>query len=106
MSRDTLSSIVYVAATVLVGVMFILDGVAFLVNRHFTLPGASIATGVLFIIAGGFVCSLLLAPVGGVVAMPAFIIGGIVLVNAPIPVMYSAQADYASPAGERPPFPP
>ena len=105
-SRDTLSSIAYIGATVLVGVMFILDGVAFLVNRHFSLPGASIATGVLFIIAGGFVCSLLLAPVGGVVAMPAFIIGGIVLLNAPIPVLYSPQPEYPSPAGARPPFPP
>lgn len=104
--RDSLSAIVYLAGYVLLGVMFILDGVTFLVNRHFVLPGASIATGVLFIIAGGFVCSILFASVGDIVAMPAFIIGGIVLVNAPIPVLYSPQPDYPPPPGARPPFPP
>src|SRR5256885_3720541 len=33
--RDFLTVIVYVAAFILLGVMFILDGVAFLMNRHF-----------------------------------------------------------------------
>src|SRR2546428_5697786 len=37
-SRDFLSAIVGIASIVLLGVMFILDGVAFLVNRHFALP--------------------------------------------------------------------
>src|SRR5712664_2251610 len=46
--RDFSSLIVYLASWVLRGVMFILDGAAFIVNRHFVLPGASIAAGVLF----------------------------------------------------------
>jgi hypothetical protein len=95
----------YFAAWVLLGVMFILDGAAFIVNRHFVLPGASIAAGVLFIIAGGLICSILLASAGAIVAMAALIIGGIVLASAPIPVMYAPPPEYA-PAGARPPFTP
>ncbi|TLZ64708.1 MAG: hypothetical protein E6K13_01575 [Methanobacteriota archaeon] len=90
---------------VLIGVMFILDGVAYIVNRHFVQPGMSLAAGVLFIIAGGFICSILLGLVGGILAMPAFIIGGIALVGAPIPILYAPSPDYA-PVGTRPPMPP
>ena len=90
---------------VLIGVMFILDGVAYIVNRHFVHPGMSLAAGVLFIIAGGFICSILLGLVGGILAMPAFIIGGIALVGAPIPILYAPSPDY-SPVGTRPPMPP
>ena len=90
---------------VILGVMFILDGVAFIVVRHYTNPGAAIAAGVLYIIAGGFVCSVVFAIVGGLILMPALIIGGIVLVNAPIPMLYAPQAGYG-PTDPRPPFPP
>ncbi len=98
---------VYIAAAgfVTIGVMFILDGAAFIVIRNYTNPGASIAAGVLHIIAGGFVCSLLFAVVGGILAMPALIIGGIVLVSAPVPVLYAPRAAYG-PAEPQPPFPP
>jgi hypothetical protein len=85
--------------------MFILDGAAFIVNRHFVLPGASIAAGVLFIIAGGLICSILLASAGAIVAMPALIIGGIVLTSAPIPMMYAPPPEYAPP-GAPPPLTP
>ncbi|HTD81278.1 MAG TPA: hypothetical protein VK723_03905, partial [Thermoplasmata archaeon] len=97
--------LVYLAAWVLLGVMFILDGATFIVNRHFVQPGAAIAAGVLFIIAGGFFCSIILASAGAVVAMPALIIGGIVLASAPIPMMYAPPPDYAQP-GAPPPFTP
>jgi hypothetical protein len=102
---DSVLVFLFVAAWVLLGVMFILDGAAFIVNRHFVLPGASIAAGVLFIIAGGLICSIVLASEGAIVAMPALIIGGIVLASAPIPVMYAQPPQYA-PAGAQPPFTP
>ncbi len=87
------------------GVMFILDGCAFILARHYMNPGASISAGVLFIVAGGFVCSLLFAFFGGLLAMPALIIGGIVLVTAPIPVTYAPPADYGSAHATLPPPP-
>lgn len=103
--RDFSLLIVYLAGWVLLGVMFIMDGATFIVNRHFAMPGASIAAGVLFIIAGGFFCSILLASAGAIIAMPALIIGGIVLAGAPIPMMYAPPPEYAQ-QGRPPPFTP
>jgi len=79
--------ILVIVSYVMLGVMFILEGVAFLVVRRFTsLPGAAIAAGVLFIIGGSFVTSILLAFYGGFfVLAPALIIGGVVLVKSPVP---------------------
>lgn len=79
--------ILVLVSYVMLGVMFILEGVAFLVVRRFTsLPGAAIAAGVLFIIGGSFVTSILLAFYGGFfVLAPALIIGGVVLVKSPVP---------------------
>ena len=103
-SRSPALVLIIFPSIVILGVMFILDGVAFIVVRHYTNPGAAIAAGVLYIIAGGFVCSVLFAIIGGLVLMPALIIGGIVLVNAPIPILYAPQAGYG-PTDPRPPFP-
>ena len=83
---------------VVIGVMFILDGIAYIANRHFVLPGVSMATGVLSIVAGGFLCSVELGFMGGLIAMPALIVGGIVLASTPIPVSYAPHPD-TGPAG-------
>ena len=76
-----------IASVVMLGVMFILDGVAFLVARRFTpIPGAGIAAGVLFIVGGSLVTSIIMATFGGFfVLVPAFIIGGVILLRAPLP---------------------
>jgi hypothetical protein len=79
--------ILIIVSLVLLGVAFILDGVAFIVARRFTgLQGGAVAAGVLFIVGGSFVTSILLALFGGFfVLAPAFILGGIVLLRAPVP---------------------
>jgi hypothetical protein len=79
--------VLLIASFVLLGVAFILDGVAFIVARRFTgLQGGAVAAGVLFIVGGSFVVSILLALFGGFfVLAPAFILGGLVLLRAPVP---------------------
>jgi len=102
-----LIAILVVVSDILLGVMFILEGCTYIVNRYFLLPGGSIAAGVLFTIAGGFLCSIILGFIGAILSMPALIIGGILLVKAPIPVPYPPPRyaqETAPPTG--PPLPP
>ena len=101
-SRDRFLVFIIFPSVIALGVMFILDGTAFIVTRHYTNPGASIAAGVLYIIAGAFVCSILFSLVGGLVLMPALIIGGIVLVSAQIPVPYVPPMTYGQPEPQPP----
>jgi len=81
------STALTLASIVMIGVMFIVDGVAFLATRRFTpIPGAGIAAGVLFIVGGSLVTSIVMATFGGFfVLVPAFIIGGVILLRAPLP---------------------
>ena len=76
-------------AYAMMGALFIVQGTAFIVNRHFLgSGGAPVATGVLLIIAGSFLASFLLAVFGGFfVLAPAMIVGGIVLARARLPLM-------------------
>ena len=87
---------------VALGVLFIVDGVTYIVVRHSMINlGTSIAAGVLFIVSGAFVCSLFLSFVGGIIAVPAFILGGIILLRSPMPGALPFPAPYAIPG---PPF--
>lgn len=72
-------------ADALLGLVFMLGGWTFIANRHYLLRGLAIAAGILFIIAGALVGTIILAPAGVLVAMPAFLLGGIVLLSAAIP---------------------
>ncbi len=98
-------SIVFLASAILSGVLLIVEGCAYIVNRVFLIPGASIAAGVLFIIAGGFACSVLLDFVGRLFSIPALIIGGILLTRAPIPIVYAVPG-MVEPMTPQPPGPP
>lgn len=99
------TSIVFLPVPILFGVLLIVEGCAYIVNRDFLLSGTAIAAGVLFIIAGGFVCSVLLDFVGSVLSIPALIIGGILLTKAPIPVVYAVPG-MPEPVPVAPPGPP
>jgi len=94
---------------VLLGILFILEGAAYTVTWRFTwMWGSAIAAGVLFIVSGSFITSVLLAVFGGFfMLVPALIIGGIVLLMAPpprAPVAYQMAGAYgAGPPPSRPP---
>jgi len=89
------------AAYAMLGAMFIVHGSAFIVNRFFLgNPGAAVASGVLFIIAGSFIASFLLAVYGGFfVLAPALIVGGVVLARAPLPSFPPGGHPWAPAAG-------
>ena len=78
--------VVILAGLILLGVMFILEGAAYIVVRLFVgSQGASIAAGILFVLAGAFICTLYFGFIGDILAVPATIIAGIVLLKAPLP---------------------
>ena len=102
--RDPLYTVIGGVSYVAVGLMFILEGAAYLLNRPFLPPAASVAAGALFILSGGFFCSVVLTVIGGLAAVPALIVGGIVLLAAPIPVPYAPPPEYGT-MGQPPPPP-
>lgn len=94
------------AAYAMLGAMFIVCGSAFIVNRFFLgNPGAAVASGILFIIAGSLLASFVMALYGGFfVLAPALIVGGVVLVRAPLPHVLAGRPPAATPPGG--PLPP
>ncbi|OGS50309.1 MAG: hypothetical protein A3K65_07970 [Euryarchaeota archaeon RBG_16_68_12] len=76
-----LAAILVIVSLILLGVMFIADGAAFLFSRRFArVPGESFAAGVLCIIGGILVASVLLALLGGFfIAGSVLILGSVVL---------------------------
>lgn len=91
---------------ILVGVMFILEGAAYIVAGRG--GGTAIAAGVLFIVGGSFITSFVIAPFAGFFLLePALIVGGIFLLMAPVPsvaAMEGRPPEYL--AGPRPAAPP
>ncbi len=86
-----LAILVSLIGLVLVGILFILEGVSFMRARHFTHTGeVNLAAGIMLVIAGSFFCSLFLAHFGGYFLLAtSAIIGGIVFAMSPIPVPVS-----------------
>lgn len=79
--------VLFIAAFVTLGALFILQGVAFILVRRFVgSAGLSLATGILFIIAGSFIAVILGIVLGGffLLVVP-MIMGGITLLLAPVP---------------------
>ncbi len=72
---------------VLLGVLFILEGVSFLLIRRFTgMQNPALAGGIISIVGGSLIVSILMAFLGGFfVAAVALILEGFVLVKAPLP---------------------
>lgn len=81
------AAISVIVGTILLGVMSIVDGFAFLSARRFVgASGNAFGAGVMFIIGGSFLASVLLVLVGGFFVLAcALILGGVVLVQAPMP---------------------
>ena len=77
-------AVFYVAGWVALGVLFILQGVAFLVDRAaLGMSGLGVAAGVLFIVGGSFVATVIFAPFGGLfILIPAFVLGGLIMLQA------------------------
>jgi len=82
------------ASWVALGVLFILEGVSYLSTRYFMgNPALSTSVGVLFIVGGSFISTVFLAIYGGFFVMvPAFILGGILHLGAPLPPAQLPQA--------------
>jgi len=82
-----LGLVLIIISWIALGVLFILEGVAYIVTRGFMgIPGASVAVGVLLIVGGSMISSVILAIFGGFfVLVPGFILGGILLLRAPLP---------------------
>lgn len=79
--------ILFIVAFVVLGALFILQGVAFILVRHFVRsPGLSLATGILFIITGSLIGLVLGAIFGGFfLLVVSTIMGGITLLLASVP---------------------
>ncbi len=76
----------YIVGSALIGVLFILWGCALIVVRKYTgKAGLPIASGIIFIIAGSFWCSIFLYPVGSILLIPAGILWMISLATSRIP---------------------
>jgi hypothetical protein len=76
--------IMYYLGNALAGVMFILWGCTYLTTRaHLGNEGLAIAAGVLYIITGGFWCSMVLQLVGDIMLIPSGILAIILLLTAP-----------------------
>ncbi len=100
-TQGTLGGLLFFVGILAVGVLFILEGVAFIVSRHFTaMRGLSVAVGILFIVAGSLMETFFLAFVGFFLLIPAFILGGIVMVRAHVPML---SALGVPPPAEAPP---
>ncbi len=70
----------------LMGVMVILWGCSMLVNRiQMGNQGLAIAAGVLFIITGGFICSIVLEWIGLILVIPSGILGIILFATVKVP---------------------
>ena len=89
--------ILYFVAFIFLGVTFILEGVSYIVSRnHLGTAGGAVGAGVVSIIGGAFLCSVVLAVYGGLfVVTAASIVGGIVFALARVPFV----------AASRPPWP-
>ena len=75
-------AVLYWLGLLLFGTMLVIWGVASIVIRKSTsMPGLSLATGIVLIIAGGFVASLLLAFVGFVLLLASQIMNAIVFLK-------------------------
>ena len=96
-------TILIVVSWILIGVLFVLEGVAYILTRHFMgNPGSSLATGIIPIVGGSLISSVFLAIYGGFfVIVPGLIIGGILLLRAPLPPVQPPL-----PPVQPPPFPP
>ena len=82
-------SILLFLGLIFLGVLFILEGVSYLVSRHHLgNVGGAVGAGVVSIIGGAFLCSVVLAVYAGMfVVAAATIIGGIVFAQAKVPVL-------------------
>ncbi len=103
-------SIWSLAGFALFGTMFILEGASWIGVRAFTgSPDGAGAVGILFIISGALFCTFLLSILGAILAIPAFLVGGIVLFRAPpprwLPAPWYPYAPYPLPVPPPPPFP-
>ncbi len=104
--------VLFVASLVALGIMFILQGIAFILVRHFMRSaGLSLATGILFIIVGSLIALVFTAIFGGFFALVApMVMGGITLALArvpPWPAPYAPEAAAPAPApGPPQPAPP
>lgn len=79
------TSLGFVAASTL-SMVLVIDGVAYVDDRHTLLQPLCTATAALLLVSGLLVGAVFLAPVRGIIAVPAFALGGIVLLTAPMPV--------------------
>ena len=81
---DLSYTVFYTVGWIALGVLFILEGVTFLFDR--VAPGMSVlgvAAGVLFIVGGCFVATVIYAPfVGFFILVPAFLLGGLIMLQA------------------------
>jgi drug/metabolite transporter (DMT)-like permease len=86
-----LALLISIVSLILIGILFIIEGVSFMTARHFTHTGeVNLASGIMLVIAGSFFCSFFLAYYGGYILLAvSAIIGGIVFVKSPIPVLMS-----------------
>jgi hypothetical protein len=86
-----LALLISIVGLILLGVLFIIEGVSFMTARHFSQTGEiNLAAGMMFVLAGSFFCSFFIAYFGGFIILAvSAIIGGIVFVKSPIPVLIS-----------------
>jgi len=94
------AQILSILALVLLGVLLMLEGVAMIAVRRFTgSPGLAIAGGVVSIIGGSLVVSILLALLGGFfVVTVGLLLDGMVLVQARLPLARPAARRVSPPA--------
>ncbi len=75
----------------LLGILFVLEGTAYLLARNSTsTPGLCVATGILFIVGGSFVCTFFLTFVGDFLLVAPLVMGGIIMAQASRPSVRDA----------------
>src|SRR6266581_5043216 len=75
----------------LLGILFVLEGTAYLLARNSTsTPGLCVATGTLFIVGGSFVCTFFLTFVGDFLLVAPLVMGGIIMAQASRPSVRDA----------------